>query len=71
MNLAFFIHFLIDISNNWRKIITDSLCVILNNKLKNQNSIDSQRESMDIVYGSKYLGTVISWLIFFFFYEYF
>ena len=66
--LAFVIHFIVDVSNGWRKLINDSLCVILNNYSKSQTQSDQtkdhSRESMDAVYGTKYIGTVISWIFF-------
>ena len=66
--ICFIIHLMIDISNIWRKIINDSLCIILNNYLKTRVQDDKfkdhSRQSMDTVYGTKYLGNVISWIFF-------
>lgn len=71
--MAFLCHLLVDISNGWRKLINDSLCVILNNYLKDkgEENKDHSKESMDAVYGTKYIGMVISWLFFLMTYNYF
>ena len=67
-------HLTLSISIVWRKVINDSLGIVLNNFLKTRivedRFKDHSRSSLDVVYGTKYIAHVISWILFMLVYRY-